>query len=102
LLLTAELFILQKYCISCDQYQKNSGQKYIENVIEKGIDTIITEHQIDNSSINQIITKNSVEFLQTLAKYHFEHSDINSIGITGSNGKTILKEWFINAFLMSL
>lgn len=73
--------------------KKNSGQKYIETVIEKGIDTIITEHKIDNPSINQIITKNSVEFLQTLAKYHFEHSNINSIGITGSNGKTILKEW---------
>lgn len=73
--------------------KKNSGQKYIDSVIEKGIDTIITENKIDNSSINQIITNNSVEFLQTLAKYHFEHSDINSIGITGSNGKTILKEW---------
>jgi len=73
--------------------KKNSGQKYIEIVIEKGIDTIITENKIDNSSINQIITENSVEFLQTLAKYHFENSNINSIGITGSNGKTILKEW---------
>ncbi|TDX84573.1 bifunctional UDP-N-acetylmuramoyl-tripeptide:D-alanyl-D-alanine ligase/alanine racemase [Epilithonimonas xixisoli] len=73
--------------------KKNSGQKYIDSVIEKGIETIITENQIDNPSINQIITKNSVEFLQTLAKYHFEHSGINSIGITGSNGKTILKEW---------
>lgn len=73
--------------------KKNSGQKYIETVIEKGIDTIITEHKIDNHSVNQIITENSVEFLQTLAKYHFEHSDIISIGITGSNGKTILKEW---------
>lgn len=73
--------------------KKNSGQKYIETVIEKGIDTIITENKIDNSSINQIITENSVESLQTLAKYHFEHSHINSIGITGSNGKTILKEW---------
>ena len=73
--------------------KKNSGQKYIEIVIEKGIDTIIAEHKIDNLSINQIITKDSIGFLQTLAKYHFEHSDINSIGITGSNGKTILKEW---------
>jgi len=73
--------------------KKNSGQKYIDSVIEKGIDIIITENKIDNTSINQIITKNSVEFLQTLAKYHFEHSDINSIGITGSNGKTVLKEW---------
>lgn len=73
--------------------QKNSGQKYIDKVIEKGINTIITENEITNTSVNQIITKNSIEFLQTLARYHFEHSDINSIGITGSNGKTILKEW---------
>lgn len=73
--------------------KKNSGQKYIDSVIDKGIDTIITENKIENPSINQIITENSVQFLQTLAKYHFEHSDINSIGITGSNGKTILKEW---------
>lgn len=73
--------------------KKNSGQKYIDSVIEKGIATIVTEHQIENSSVNQIITDNCVQFLQTLAKYHFEHSDINSIGITGSNGKTILKEW---------
>ncbi|RRQ46963.1 bifunctional UDP-N-acetylmuramoyl-tripeptide:D-alanyl-D-alanine ligase/alanine racemase [Chryseobacterium sp. SC28] len=73
--------------------QKNSGQKYIDKVIEKGINTIITENEITNAFVNQIITKNSIEFLQTLARYHFEHSDINSIGITGSNGKTILKEW---------
>ncbi len=32
-------------------------------------------------------------FLQQLAKYHYEHSHLRSIGITGSNGKTILKEW---------
>lgn len=73
--------------------KKNSGQKYIDSVIEKGIDTIITENKIDNPHINQIITENSIEFLQTLAKYHLEHSNLNSIGITGSNGKTILKEW---------
>lgn len=73
--------------------QKNSGQKYIDKVIEKGINAIITENEITNTSVNQIITKNSIEFLQTLARYHFEHTDINSIGITGSNGKTILKEW---------
>ncbi len=37
--------------------------------------------------------ENAVQFLQKLAKYHSEHSDLKSIGITGSNGKTILKEW---------
>lgn len=73
--------------------KKNSGQKYIDSVIEKGINTIITENEIDNSSVNQIITTDAIVFLQTLAKYHFVHAKITSIGITGSNGKTILKEW---------
>ncbi|MEF9480245.1 bifunctional UDP-N-acetylmuramoyl-tripeptide:D-alanyl-D-alanine ligase/alanine racemase [Chryseobacterium sp. 1B4] len=39
------------------------------------------------------MVENSVAFLQKLAKYHFENSHLQSIGITGSNGKTILKEW---------
>nr|WP_314494483.1 bifunctional UDP-N-acetylmuramoyl-tripeptide:D-alanyl-D-alanine ligase/alanine racemase [uncultured Chryseobacterium sp.] len=74
--------------------KKNSGEKFIESAIERGIDVIISEHhypQFDN--ITWIIVKNSVEFLQKLAKYHFKHSAIQTVGITGSNGKTILKEW---------
>ncbi|WP_175622925.1 bifunctional UDP-N-acetylmuramoyl-tripeptide:D-alanyl-D-alanine ligase/alanine racemase [Chryseobacterium schmidteae] len=73
---------------------KNSGEKFIESAIDRGINVIISEHhysQFDN--IAWIIVENSVEFLQKLAKYHFENSQIKSIGITGSNGKTILKEW---------
>lgn len=73
---------------------KNSGEKFIESAMDKGINVIISEHHypaFDN--ITWIIVENSVEFLQKLAKYHFEHSHLQSIGITGSNGKTILKEW---------
>ena len=73
--------------------QKNSGEKYIENAIEKGIGIIISEHKTENNNVTQIFTKNSLEFLRNLAKYHFENSHLKSIGITGSNGKTILKEW---------
>ncbi|MBO6185635.1 MAG: bifunctional UDP-N-acetylmuramoyl-tripeptide:D-alanyl-D-alanine ligase/alanine racemase [Chryseobacterium sp.] len=74
--------------------QKNSGEKFIEASIDRGITVIISEHpypQFEN--ITWIIVENSVEFLQKLAKYHFRNSSIKSIGITGSNGKTILKEW---------
>ncbi|CAH0133646.1 bifunctional UDP-N-acetylmuramoyl-tripeptide:D-alanyl-D-alanine ligase/alanine racemase [Chryseobacterium sp. Bi04] len=73
---------------------KNSGEKFIESAIDRGIHVIISEHpypQFEN--ITWIIVENSVDFLQKLAKYHFEHSHLQSIGITGSNGKTILKEW---------
>jgi len=73
---------------------KNSGEKFIESAIDRGINIIISEHhyaQFEN--ITWIIVENSVEFLQKLAQYHFKNSQIKSIGITGSNGKTILKEW---------
>ncbi|CAI8853066.1 bifunctional UDP-N-acetylmuramoyl-tripeptide:D-alanyl-D-alanine ligase/alanine racemase [Chryseobacterium sp. IT-36CA2] len=73
---------------------KNSGEKFIESAIDRGINVIISEHHYpDFENITWIIVKNSVEFLQKLAKYHFENSHLQSIGITGSNGKTILKEW---------
>jgi len=74
--------------------QKNSGEKFIESAVDRGINVIISEHQYPQfENVTWIIVENSVEFLQKLAKYHFENSGLKSIGITGSNGKTILKEW---------
>lgn len=73
---------------------KNSGEKFIEAAIDRGINIIISEHHYPQfENITWIIVKNSVDFLQQLAKYHYENSHLRSIGITGSNGKTILKEW---------
>ncbi|MCU7617540.1 bifunctional UDP-N-acetylmuramoyl-tripeptide:D-alanyl-D-alanine ligase/alanine racemase [Chryseobacterium sp. PBS4-4] len=74
--------------------KKNSGEKFIESAVDRGIKVIISKHQYPQfENVTWIIVKNSVDFLQKLAKYHFEHSHLKSIGITGSNGKTILKEW---------
>lgn len=73
---------------------KNSGEKFIESAVDRGINVIISEHhhpQFEN--ITWIIVENSVEFLQKLARFHFENAHLKSVGITGSNGKTILKEW---------
>ncbi|GEJ45018.1 MULTISPECIES: bifunctional UDP-N-acetylmuramoyl-tripeptide:D-alanyl-D-alanine ligase/alanine racemase [unclassified Chryseobacterium] len=73
---------------------KNSGEKFIESAIDRGIKVIISEHHYPEfENITWIIVENSVAFLQKLAKYHFENSHLQSVGITGSNGKTILKEW---------
>jgi len=73
---------------------KNSGEKFIESAVDRGIKVIISEHHYPQfENITWIIVENAVQFLQKLAKYHFEHAHLKSIGITGSNGKTILKEW---------
>ena len=73
---------------------KNSGEKYIQSAIEKGIDIIISEHHFPQyENITWIIVENSIQFLQKIAKYHLHEFDLKTIGITGSNGKTIVKEW---------
>ena len=73
---------------------KNSGEKYISQAIEKGIKVIISENfYSEYDGITWIIVENSVKFLQDLAHYHIENQPIKTIGITGSNGKTIVKEW---------
>ncbi len=73
---------------------KNSGEKYIHSAIEKGIKVIISEHHYDHfQNVTWILVNNSLDFVRNLAKQHLErHSSLKTIGITGSNGKTIVKE----------
>lgn len=72
----------------------NSGEKYIEDAIAKGIKIIIAENKIETKKeVTWLVVHNSIQFLQTLAKHHLSQFDINTIGITGSNGKTVIKEW---------
>ena len=73
---------------------KNSGEKYIQSAIEKGIDIIISENYYPQyENISWIIVESSIQILQKIAKYHLDQFDLKTIGITGSNGKTIVKEW---------
>ena len=73
---------------------KNSGEKYIHSVIEKGISVIIAENYLPQfSDVTWIIVENSLRFIQQLAKHHLSLFNLKTVGITGSNGKTIVKEW---------
>lgn len=79
---------------------KNSGEKYIHAAAEKGVRTVISEHQLSGlPGITWIIVENALEFLRNLAEYHLNSfSGLKTIGITGSNGKTIVKEWLYQSF----
>ncbi len=74
---------------------KNTGEKFVASAIEKGIKIIISETIPEKTDdITWLVTANSVEFLQRLASFHVKQfSKLKTIGITGSNGKTIVKEW---------
>ncbi|MDR0437593.1 MAG: bifunctional UDP-N-acetylmuramoyl-tripeptide:D-alanyl-D-alanine ligase/alanine racemase [Bacteroidales bacterium] len=75
---------------------KNDGHKYISNVIEKGVKCFVVERLPDfkiPSGTVFLVVKNTLEALQKLAAQHRQKFNIPIIGITGSNGKTMVKEW---------
>jgi len=75
----------------------HDGHLFIENLYTRGIRIFIVEKLPKNpeSFIETafIVTNNSIEALQLLAAYKREHFKSPVIAITGSAGKTIVKEW---------
>jgi alanine racemase len=55
----------------------------------------VVEHEPQSSipDANVVVVKSSVKALQQIAAAHRKQFDIPVVGITGSNGKTIVKEW---------
>lgn len=76
---------------------RNDGHKYIRSLYNKGMRAFVISHErVDWKSMDQaafIQVDNSLEALQTLAAWHRRQFEIPVLGITGSNGKTIIKEW---------
>ena len=74
-----------------------NGHKYIRDLIEKGVKAFLVEslpQDIDfDGDIGFVVVENSLESLQKIAIYHRNNFSFPIVGITGSNGKTIVKEW---------
>ena len=73
------------------------GHAYIHEVAEKGVTTILAEEQwLKNHTVSAALTciavKNSLLALGDLAAEWRRRFDIPIIGVTGSNGKTTVKE----------
>ncbi len=75
---------------------RNDGHNFIKNLYQKGIRNFVVEREIEHAALleaNIVHVHSSVEALQAIAAYHRNKFTIPIIGITGSNGKTIIKEW---------
>ena len=79
----------------------HDGHKYILELIKKGVSHFVVNHIPKNleNKANFLIVENTLFALQKIASYHRSNFDFPIIGITGSNGKTIVKEWL--NFLLS-
>jgi alanine racemase len=75
---------------------RRDGHTFIEPLYEKGVRNFVVSETIDAGRLpeaNIIHVSDSLQALQTLAAWHRKQFSIPVIGITGSNGKTIVKEW---------
>ena len=80
--------------------QRNDGHKYIEDLYRRGVRNFVVENNssflIHHSSFqdaNFLVVPSPLAALQRLAERHRDEFDIPIVGITGSNGKTMVKEW---------
>ena len=78
---------------------RRSGSSFIADLYDKGVRNFVVDEKIKAASIkkfsdaNFLQVKNVLAALQQLAAQHRQQFTFPVIGITGSNGKTIVKEW---------
>lgn len=78
--------------------ERNDGHKYIADLYRRGVRSFVVEvlpadWQKDYPDANFLKVPFALEALQRLAERHRDEFDIPVVGITGSNGKTVVKEW---------
>ncbi|MCX6263818.1 MAG: bifunctional UDP-N-acetylmuramoyl-tripeptide:D-alanyl-D-alanine ligase/alanine racemase [Bacteroidetes bacterium] len=75
---------------------RRSGEDYIPELIQRGVIAFVVSAQFsvpNDSPAVFVKVPDVLKALQQLAAYHRSLFSLPVIGITGSNGKTIVKEW---------
>ena len=89
---------------------RNDGHKYIPDLYRRGVRNFVVENKSLTSYLSPLSSYQDANFLvvpsplaalQRLAERHRDEFDIPIIGITGSNGKTMVKEWLYQLLLPS-
>jgi alanine racemase len=76
--------------------ERNDGHDHLHELYQKGIRQFVVEKEFPKallSGANVLLVKSSIQALQAITTFHRKQFTIPIIGITGSNGKTIIKEW---------
>lgn len=74
---------------------RHDGHDHIAELRGKGVrDFIVQKDRLaEVEGVNAILVEDTLGALQRFAAWHRSHFNLPVIGITGSNGKTIVKEW---------
>ena len=87
--------------------ERNDGHNYIPELYRRGVKNfVVTDvpkgYASDYPEANFLKVVNTLEALQRLAERHRDEFDIPIVGITGSNGKTMVKEWLYQLLSSSM
>ena len=91
-----ELLQAEGACFVALKTDRNNGHRYISSLIKTGVNCFIVnavDYNKEWKGASFVVVEDTLKALQALAKHHRQQVDIPVIGITGSNGKTIVKEW---------
>jgi alanine racemase len=76
--------------------KNRDGHRFLPELYAQGLRQFVVSQSVDAQNMpeaNILQVKNTLEALQHLAAQHRSQFNIPVIGITGSNGKTVVKEW---------
>ena len=75
---------------------RRDGHTFITQLYEKGVRNFVVSDSVDTTKLtdaNILQVNDPLQAMQNLVAWHRKQFSLPVIGITGSNGKTIVKEW---------
>ncbi|HRK54849.1 MAG TPA: bifunctional UDP-N-acetylmuramoyl-tripeptide:D-alanyl-D-alanine ligase/alanine racemase [Cyclobacteriaceae bacterium] len=91
-----KLFVSPRSLFFAIEGVRNDGHAHIATAYEQGVRLFIIERDIETERFPEgsfLKVSSSLKALQSLATVHRSQFGYSVLGITGSNGKTIIKEW---------
>ena len=87
--------------------KRNDGHKFIDELYRRGVRSFVVEQEpVDDQTAypdaNFLKVPSPLAALQRLAERHRDEFDIPVVGITGSNGKTWVKEWLYQILMPTM
>jgi alanine racemase len=91
-----QIFFARTALFFAIQGLRQDGHTFIQQAYEDGVRNFIISQEIDTTPFqeaNFVLVENTIQALQDIARFHREQFSLPIVAITGSNGKTIIKEW---------
>jgi alanine racemase len=96
LIIDSRSIINPENALFCALSAQRDGHEYIKDAYAHGIRNFLISDEkylAQYSDVNFLVVENVRQALQSLGKYKRQLYDIPIIALTGSNGKTMVKEW---------